>query len=164
MPQNPPRIPVLSPTHVVVTFAWWLDGVVKRVLVRASNIIDFEVKKYSLLFFSLEPSSCVCDKTRKRIETRDFLNVLILSSYLFEFISFIEDKCCSWCGHGCVQESLSSLRGRKSKELSAKKAALRQVMNHSGVHELLELPALIDATVRIWPFCCHLSVNFDRGV
>ncbi|EER06473.1 Conserved oligomeric Golgi complex component, putative [Perkinsus marinus ATCC 50983] len=47
-----------------------------------------------------------------------------------------------------VEESLSSLRGRKSKELSAKKAALRQVMNHSGVHELLELPALIDATIR----------------
>ncbi|KAF4674653.1 conserved oligomeric Golgi complex component [Perkinsus chesapeaki] len=49
---------------------------------------------------------------------------------------------------GPLQSSLNTLRTSRSKELKAKRAALRQVTGHSGIHELLELPALIDATIR----------------
>ncbi|KAF4669212.1 conserved oligomeric Golgi complex component [Perkinsus olseni] len=51
-------------------------------------------------------------------------------------------------GLGPLQESLATLRRSTSKDLHTKKAALRQVVSHTGIHDLLELPALIDATIR----------------
>ncbi|KAF4703189.1 conserved oligomeric Golgi complex component, partial [Perkinsus olseni] len=51
-------------------------------------------------------------------------------------------------GLGPLQDSLATLRRSTSKDLHTKKGALRQVVSHTGIHDLLELPALIDATIR----------------